>query len=180
MVDAAAEALFWPRAATMLIVVGIFIALGTISANVFAGPRVYYAMARDGLVPAGCRAVHPGRIRRLYAIVAQAVWSVVLVLTGSFARLVTYTGFAVVLFAGIAVLALFVLRRREPDAPRPFRRSDTRWRPACSSSRARRWSSTPSGGSPCLRSPASRSSRRAFPCTGFFQRRLAASESTIG
>jgi APA family basic amino acid/polyamine antiporter len=49
------------------------------------------------------------------------VWSAVLVLTGTFERLVTYTGFAVVLFAGIAVLALFVLRRREPDAPRPFK-----------------------------------------------------------
>jgi len=43
------------------------------------------------------------------------------VLTGTFSQLVQYTGFAVVLFAGIAVAALFVLRRRHPDAPRPFR-----------------------------------------------------------
>jgi APA family basic amino acid/polyamine antiporter len=121
VVDAAAEVLFGPGAATLLVVVGIFIALGTISANVFAGPRVYYAMARDGLfLPAAAR-VHPKTRTPLAAIVAQAVWCVFLVLTGTFAQLVNYTGFTVVLFAGIAVLALFVLRRREPNAPRPFK-----------------------------------------------------------
>ena len=44
-----------------------------------------------------------------------------LVLSGGATALTTYTGFAVTLFNGVAVLALFVLRRREPDAPRPFR-----------------------------------------------------------
>ena len=52
---------------------------------------------------------------------AQAIWSGLLVLSGSARTLTTYTGFAVVLFAGVAVGALFVLRLREPDAPRPFR-----------------------------------------------------------
>ena len=42
-------------------------------------------------------------------------------LSGSANTLTTYTGFAVVLFAGIAVVSLFVLRQREPDAPRPFK-----------------------------------------------------------
>ncbi|BCS35208.1 amino acid transporter [Luteitalea sp. TBR-22] len=121
VVDAAAQVLFGPGAATMLVVVGIFIALGTISANVFAGPRVYYAMARDGLFLRAAAQVNPRTQTPLAAIVAQAVWCVVLVLTGTFAQLVNYTGFTVVLFAGIAVLALFVLRRREPDAPRPFK-----------------------------------------------------------
>lgn len=121
VVDAAADVLFGPAAATVLVAVGIFIALGTISANIFAGPRVYYAMARDGLfLPAAAR-VHPGTHTPLAAIVAQAVWSVFLVLSGTFAQLVNYTGFTVVLFAGVAVLALFVLRRRQPDAPRPFK-----------------------------------------------------------
>jgi APA family basic amino acid/polyamine antiporter len=53
--------------------------------------------------------------------VAQAVWASVLVLSGSAGALTRYTGFAVVLFAGIAVAAVFVLRMREPDAPRPFK-----------------------------------------------------------
>jgi APA family basic amino acid/polyamine antiporter len=55
------------------------------------------------------------------AILAQAAWSALLVLSGSAEALTNYTGFAVVLFSGVAVAALFVLRRREPDAPRPFR-----------------------------------------------------------
>jgi APA family basic amino acid/polyamine antiporter len=121
VVDAAAEALFGPRIADVLTVVSIFIVLGSISANIFAGPRVYYAMARDGLFLAAAARVNPRTHTPAFAIAAQAVWSGVLVLTGTFERLVTYTGFAVVLFAGIAVLALFVLRRREPDAPRPFK-----------------------------------------------------------
>ncbi|MBA2356077.1 MAG: amino acid permease [Acidobacteria bacterium] len=121
IVDAAAEVLFGPRIADVLTVVSIFIVLGSISANVFAGPRVYYAMARDGLFLSAAARVHPKTHTPAVSIAAQGIWSAVLVLTGTFERLVTYTGFAVVLFAGIAVAALFVLRRREPDAPRPFR-----------------------------------------------------------
>jgi APA family basic amino acid/polyamine antiporter len=121
IVDAAAEVLFGPRVADLLTVVSMFIVLGSISANIFAGPRVYYAMARDGLFLRAAARVNPTTHTPAFAIAAQAVWSALLVLTGTFERLVTYTGFAVVLFAGIAVLALFVLRRREPDAPRPFR-----------------------------------------------------------
>jgi APA family basic amino acid/polyamine antiporter len=78
-------------------------------------------MARDGLFfPAAAR-VHPRYKTPAVAITAQAIWSGLLVLSGSASALTTYTGFAVVLFAGIAVAALFVLRHREPDAPRPFR-----------------------------------------------------------
>jgi len=121
IVDAAAEVLFGPRVADVLTVVSIFIVLGSISANIFAGPRVYYAMARDGLFLKAAARVHPRTHTPAYAIAAQGIWASVLVLSGTFERLVNYTGFAVVLFAGIAVLSLFVLRRREPDAPRPFR-----------------------------------------------------------
>ena len=121
IVDAAAEQLFGPRVADVLTIVSIFIVLGSISANVFAGPRVYYAMARDGLFLRAAARVHPRTHTPAFAIAAQGVWSALLVLTGTFERLVTYTGFAVVLFSGIAVLALFVLRFREPEAPRPFK-----------------------------------------------------------
>ena len=65
--------------------------------------------------------IHPRYHTPATSIVAQAVWSGLLVLSGSANALTTYTGFAVVLFAGVAVAALFVLRQREPDAPRPFK-----------------------------------------------------------
>jgi APA family basic amino acid/polyamine antiporter len=78
-------------------------------------------MARDGLfVPVAAR-VHPRFRTPSAAIVAQGLWSALLVLSGTFEQLVNYTGFAIMLFAGIAVAALFVLRHRQPDAPRPFR-----------------------------------------------------------
>jgi APA family basic amino acid/polyamine antiporter len=93
----------------------------SISAMVLAGPRVYLAMARDGLFFAGATRIHPRFQTPSRAIWLQAAWSGVLVLSGTLAQLVGYTGFAVVLFAGIAVLALFVLRRRHPQEPRPFR-----------------------------------------------------------
>ena len=108
---------------------------------VLAGPRVYFAMARDGMFVRAAARVHPRFHTPATAIVAQGVWSSVLVLSGTLAQLVTYTGFAVVLFTGVAVSALFVLRRRDPLEPAAVlgaRR--TRGRPRSSSSRARSWS----------------------------------------
>ena len=93
----------------------------SISAMILAGPRVYYAMARDGAFFSAAARVHPEFRTPTTAILAQSLWAGVLVLTGTFDQLVEYTGFAVVLFAGLAVTVLFVLRRLEPDAERPFR-----------------------------------------------------------
>jgi APA family basic amino acid/polyamine antiporter len=88
---------------------------------VLAGPRIYYAMGRDGVFFRSASRVHPRYRTPVLAIVAQAIWSAILVLSGTLSQLVAYTGFAVVLFSGIAVLALFVLRRRDPSAHRPFK-----------------------------------------------------------
>jgi APA family basic amino acid/polyamine antiporter len=78
-------------------------------------------MARDGLfLPAAAR-VDPRWRTPAWSIAAQGAWSALLVVSGTFNQLVTYTGFALVLFGGVAVASVFVLRWREPDAPRPFR-----------------------------------------------------------
>ena len=121
VLDVIADRLLGTRAGDIMGIVSIVSIAASISAMVFAGPRVYYAMARDGLFfPAAAR-IHPRYKTPAVAIVAQAIWSGLLVLTGSARALTTYTGFAVVLFACVAIGALFVLRAREPDAPRPFR-----------------------------------------------------------
>lgn len=121
LTDTVAERLFGFVAGNVLGAFTIVSIAASISAMVMAGPRVYYAMARDGVFLAAAARVHPRYRTPALAIAAQATWSAVLVLSGTLSQLVAYTGFAVVLFAGIAVAALFVLRRREPHAPRPYK-----------------------------------------------------------
>jgi APA family basic amino acid/polyamine antiporter len=121
VLDVIADRLLGAAAGDIMGGVSIVSLLASISAMTFAGPRVYYAMARDGLFFPSAGAVHPAYRTPARAIVAQGAWSTLLVLSGSATALTTYTGFAITLFSGIAVLALFILRRREPDAPRPFR-----------------------------------------------------------
>jgi basic amino acid/polyamine antiporter, APA family len=120
VLDVIADRLLGSRAGDIMGVVSIVSLLASISAMVFAGPRVYYAMARDGVFFSAAATVHPTYRTPATSIVAQALWSSVLVLTGSATALTTYTGFSIILFNGVAVAALFVLRRREPNAPRPY------------------------------------------------------------
>ena len=121
LTDVVAEHLFSFAAGQLIAIFTIVGIAASVSAMVLTGPRIYYAMARDGaFLPAAGR-VHPRYRTPMLAIAAQAAWSGILVLSGTLSELVAYTGFAVVLFSGIAVVALFVLRRRDPRAERPFR-----------------------------------------------------------
>lgn len=121
VVDAAADRLFNESVAMPLAAASVIMIAASISAMVLAGPRVYYAMARDRQFFSSLARVHPTFRTPAVAILAQAVWASILVLTGTFVQLVEYTGFAVVLFAGIAVTALFVIRRRDTEAKPPFK-----------------------------------------------------------
>jgi APA family basic amino acid/polyamine antiporter len=129
LIDTVAERLFGFVAGNLVAAFTIVSIAASVSAMIIAGPRVYFAMARDGLFPAAAGRVHPTFRAPVSAIVAQSIWSGVLILSGTLAQLVSYTGFALVLFSGVAVTALFVLRRREPDAPRPFRAWGYPWAP---------------------------------------------------
>ena len=94
---------------------------GAVSAMVWAGPRVYYAMARDGLIPS-LFAETPGMDRTpIHAILLQSLWASVLILSGSFERLVVYSGTVLMIFSALAVGAMPLLRRQEPNLPRPYR-----------------------------------------------------------
>ena len=121
VLDVIAEKLLGVQAGHIMGAVSIVSLAAGINAWTFAGPRVYYAMARDGAFFSAAARVHPKFKTPAASIVAQALWTTVLILTGSLDKLTTYVGFAITLFAGIAVAALFVLRAREPEAPRPFR-----------------------------------------------------------
>jgi APA family basic amino acid/polyamine antiporter len=129
LLDVVGDRLFGAGAAKAIAIFTIVSLSASISAMTLAGPRVYYAMAQDGLfLPAAAR-VHPRYRTPAAAIVAQGLWSAVLVLCGSLSQLVSYTGFAVVLFSAVAVSCVFVLRRRDPAAPRPFRAWGYPWAP---------------------------------------------------
>ena len=121
VLDVVADRLLGSGAGHVMGLVSIVSLLASNSAMTFAGPRVYFAMARDGAFFQSAASVHPSYRTPAAAIVAQTAWTTLLILTGSGNALLTYTGFSITLFLGVAVFALFVLRRREPDAPRPFK-----------------------------------------------------------
>ena len=133
--DFIGERMLGARAGDILAVVAIISLAAGINAWTFAGPRIYYAMARDGVFFPAAAQVHPKFKTPHASIVAQALWASILILTGSLDALANYVGFAIMLFAGIAVAAVFVLRAREPNAPRPVqdaRLSRSRLRSSCS------------------------------------------------
>ena len=102
VLDVVADKMLGSAAGNIMGVVSIVSLLASVSANIFAGPRVYYAMARDGVfLPAAAR-IHPTYRTPAAAIVAQAIWASILIMSGSADTLTTYTGFAVTLFATIA------------------------------------------------------------------------------
>jgi APA family basic amino acid/polyamine antiporter len=94
---------------------------GGTSAMVWAGPRVYYAMARDGLIPSYFYKASGAQGTPINAILLQSLWASVLILSGSFERLLIYSGTVITIFSALAVGAVLILRRTEPDLPRPYR-----------------------------------------------------------
>jgi APA family basic amino acid/polyamine antiporter len=95
--------------------------LGCLSATIIYSPRIYYAMATDGLFFKNFATVHPKYHTPSIAIIWQGVFASLLCLTGSYEQLFTYVVFAVLLFFVGVVAAVFVLRRTKPNAERPYR-----------------------------------------------------------
>ena len=94
---------------------------GATSAMIWAGPRVYYAMARDGVFPRFFAASSDTSGVPVRSIVMQSVWISILVLLGTFETLVYYSSFILILFAALAVSGVFVLRAKRPELERPYR-----------------------------------------------------------
>jgi APA family basic amino acid/polyamine antiporter len=127
--EVAAGRLFGAAAASLFAGLAIVVILGSLSAMTLAGPRIYFAMARDGAFLRHAARVHPYYRTPAIAILAQAVWSALLVLSGTFDQLLTYTGFAVILFSALAVSSLFFVRRT-PSEDATFRAWGYPWAPA--------------------------------------------------
>jgi APA family basic amino acid/polyamine antiporter len=95
--------------------------LATVSAFVVTGPRIYYAMARDGLFPSiAGRISRRGRVP-VYAMLAQSLCAIVILFVTDFQNLYKYASVGLSLFALLFISAVYVLRWRRPDLTRPFR-----------------------------------------------------------
>jgi APA family basic amino acid/polyamine antiporter len=103
---------------TLLVVLAV---LSSLQATIVVGPRIYHAMAEDGLFPARLARLSPKTHVPTDALVVQGVVSSALLLSGKFETLLNFTTFALCLFSIICVLAVPVLRFTRPDVPRPFK-----------------------------------------------------------
>jgi APA family basic amino acid/polyamine antiporter len=106
------------------VLMAIAILLSTFGCNnglILAGARIYYAMARDGLFFKSTGKLHPKYKTPVVSLVIQAVWTCILCLSGTYGQLLDLTMFAVIIFYILTIGGLFVLRRTQPDAPRPYR-----------------------------------------------------------
>jgi APA family basic amino acid/polyamine antiporter len=95
--------------------------IGTLNGCFLTSPRIYFAQARDGLFFRKFGEVHPKHQTPGFAILAQAVWAAVLLVSGSYESLVDYAMFAIWLSYGFMVAGVIVLRIKRPDLDRPYR-----------------------------------------------------------
>ena len=122
VLDVIADSLLGPRAGDIMAVVSIVSIAASISAMTFAGPRVYYAMARDGVFFQSAARIHPRFHTPAVSIVAPVdLERPAGAVRAARTRSPPTPASRSCCSPGVAVLALFVLRRREPDAPRPFK-----------------------------------------------------------
>ena len=116
----------WPRSRSdrrlppfmaLLILISTF---GCMNGMILAGARVYYAMARDGLFFRRMGTLNRHGVPQ-NGLVLQGVWAALLTLSGTYSDLLDYVIFAVLIFYVMTIGGLFVLRRKRPEAVRPYR-----------------------------------------------------------
>jgi basic amino acid/polyamine antiporter, APA family len=109
-----------PRLGVPLMAIAIMIStFGCVNGLVLMGPRLYYAMAQDGVF---FQSVGRLSARGVPAagLVLQCLWSIVLIFSGTYSDLLDYTIFAALLFYAVTVAGLFILRSTQPNAERPY------------------------------------------------------------
>ncbi|MEE9598664.1 MAG: amino acid permease, partial [Acidiferrobacterales bacterium] len=115
----AADAVLGFGGGAVLSALVIFSTFGALSGIILSGPRVYLSMARDGLVFHWLGTAHPRYRTPHHAIIMQAIWSSILVVTGTYRALFTRVIFTEWIFFGLMAIGLVILRRR-PDVNRDY------------------------------------------------------------
>lgn len=126
--ETAVKILFGEGAARWLSLAVIVSVLGSLAANIIPAPRIAWAAARDGRLPASFARLHPRFATPAFGLAFQAVLAAALTLSGRFDQLVATVAFAGTFFYALGGAALFVYRRRQPDAP--WRTPGYPWVPA--------------------------------------------------
>jgi len=119
--EKATSALFGGPAADLISIAVIISILGSINGSIMTGPRVYYAMAKDQLFFKSVARVSPRYRTPGFSIFAQAVWASFLTLSGTFEQIITFAIFISIIFWIAATAAVFSLRKKFPDMPRPYK-----------------------------------------------------------
>jgi basic amino acid/polyamine antiporter, APA family len=117
----ASESLLGNQVSVLFSVMIIFAILGSLNSVTLTAPRIYYAMADDGLFPKILGKVHPRFRTPHYSIGIQAVIACLMVLAGNFYQLLSYTVFFMLLTCIATAMGVFVLRIRKPHLARPYR-----------------------------------------------------------
>lgn len=110
---------FGGRMVAVAIAISIF---GTIGIYTMSAPRIYFAMAKDGIFFEELSFVHPRFHTPSKAMLLQAGWAILLLLFwGTFSELITYVTFMDIAFMALAGFSVFIFRRKLPEAERPYR-----------------------------------------------------------
>jgi|APGre2960657505_1045072.scaffolds.fasta_scaffold34427_1 APA family basic amino acid/polyamine antiporter len=117
----AMSAMIGPVGATLITLAIVCSTVGTIAASILVGPRVFFAMARDGVIFPQLGTVHPRFETPANAIWAMAILAGLMTLTGGYEHLITMAGFANWIFLTMIALSVVVLRRKHPEWNRPYR-----------------------------------------------------------
>lgn len=117
----AAQRMIGPAGGAFIAVAILISTFGCVNGLTLAGARVVYAMSRDGLFFRGASRIHSAYRTPVQALVLHGAIAAILTLTGTYSDLLTLSAFSSLLFNVLTVIGLFVLRRKQPDLPRPYR-----------------------------------------------------------
>jgi len=110
-----------PLGASIVSFIILFSIMGAANGHILTGPRVYYAMAKDGLFFRKMASVHPKYKTPHVSILVVGSWAILLSLSGTFEQLLRFVIFGHWIFMGLAVAAVIILRKKRPDLPRPYK-----------------------------------------------------------
>ena len=110
-----------PIGASIIAVIILLSMTGAANQVLLTSPRIYYAMAKDGLFFSKLSSVHSKFLTPHISIVVIGIWSIILSVSGTFEQLFTYVIFGQWIFFGLTAGAVIILRKKRPDLPRPYK-----------------------------------------------------------